>query len=383
MIDMLVVSHACFTAINRNVYHLFLQAGWKLELVVPQSLPFPSGVRKADPPLKEDPVIHFRNLNGTNPRIYLFEGIHEILRQTNPKIILLDNDPVSRLALQMGRWAKKNNASLFCISNDNLPLDIFSGISRRGLRSLPAALMKRILLNNTRKLVKTVFTINTDGQKIFQKEGFRQVIYMPLGFDPAFFFPDEIAGNGIREKTGLKGKVIAYFGRLTREKGIHILISALQDLKDMEWQLMMDEFDEYASEYNQQINKQFADAGIMDRVVFVKPSHYEIPQYMNAADIVVVPSVRIPEWKEQYGRVAAEAMACGKQVVASATGALPELLGGYGYLFEEANQVRLSSVLRSILNGQLLNKTSPEIARYAKENLSIQKQYQVMEAALK
>ena len=283
----------------------------------------------------------------------------------------------------MGRWSKKNSASLFCISNDNLPLDIISGISRRGLRSLPATLIKRALLNKTRKLVEAVFTINTDGQKIFQKEGYRRVIYMPLGFDPAFFFPDEIARNDIRKKTGLKGNVIAYFGRLIHEKGIHILISALQDLKDMEWRLMMDEFDEYASGYNQQIKKQLADAGIMDRVVFVKPSHYEIPKYMNAADIIVVPSVRIPEWKEQYGRVAAEAMACGKQVVASATGALPELLGGYGYLFEEGDRVGLNSVLRSILDGRMVNKTTPEIARYARENLSIQKQYQVMEAALK
>ena len=47
---------------------------------------------------------------------------------------------------------------------------------------------------------------------------------MPLGFDPAFFFPDENSGTEIRKKFGLKGKVIAYFGRLTREKGIHVLI---------------------------------------------------------------------------------------------------------------------------------------------------------------
>jgi glycosyltransferase involved in cell wall biosynthesis len=205
---------------------------------------------------------------------------------------------------------------------------------------------------------------------------------MPLGFDPAIFFPDENTRNLIRKKTGLNGKVIAYFGRLSREKGIHVLISALQDLKDLSWQLMMDEFDEYASGYTRQIKRLLADANIMERVVFVRPSHYEIPQYMNAADIVVVPSIRVPEWKEQYGRVAAEAMACGKQVVASATGALPELLDGYGYLFEESNQAKLSSVLRSLLEERMLNKSSNEIARYAKENLSIQKQFQVMETAL-
>jgi glycosyltransferase involved in cell wall biosynthesis len=383
MIDILVISHACFTAINRNVYHLFQESGWKLEIVVPQSLPFPAGIRKADPPQAKDPVIHFLNLEGTNPRIYQFKGLEEILLQTNPKIIILDNDPVSMMALHLGKWAKKNNRRLYCISNENLSLDIFANISRRGLKALPATVVKRTLLSQTRKLLSGVFVINTDGQMIFQKEGYRNVIHMPLGFDPAFFFPDEISGAEIRKRFGLKGKVIAYFGRLTKEKGIHVLIDALQQLVEFEWQLMMDEFDEYASGFHQQINKQIQQAGLTDRIVFVKPSHFEIPAYMNAADIVVVPSIRIPQWKEQYGRVAAEAMACGKHVIASETGALPELLGGYGDLFEEGNQNQLRNILKSILEGRRWNKSNSEIARYAREKLSIQKQYQVMEAVLK
>ena len=383
MIDILVISHACFTAINRNVYHLFQESGWKLEIVVPQSLPFPSGTRKADPPQAKDPVIHFLNLEGTNPRIYQFKGLEEILLQTNPKIILLDNDPVSRMALQLGKWAKKNNRRLYCISNDNLPLDVFSNVSRRGLKALPATVVKRTLLIQTRKLLSGVFVINTDGQQIFQKEGYRNVIHMPLGFDPVFFFPDEVSGTEIRKKFGLKGKVIAYFGRLTKEKGIHVLIGALQELQEFEWQLMMDEFDEYASGYHQEINRKIQDAGLADRIVFVKPSHFEIPAYMNAADIVVVPSIRIPQWKEQYGRVAAEAMACGKHVIASETGALPELLGGYGDLFEEGNKDQLRDTIKIILEGRPWKKSTSEIANYAKENLSIQKQYRVMEAVLK
>jgi glycosyltransferase involved in cell wall biosynthesis len=104
---------------------------------------------------------------------------------------------------------------------------------------------------------------------------------------------------------------------------------------------------------------------------------------MNAADIVIVPSIRIPQWKEQYGRVAAEAMACGKHVIASETGALPELLGGYGDLFEEGNKDQLKDTIRFMLEGRPWSKSASEIAGYAKENLSIQKQYQVMEAVLK
>jgi glycosyltransferase involved in cell wall biosynthesis len=103
---------------------------------------------------------------------------------------------------------------------------------------------------------------------------------------------------------------------------------------------------------------------------------------MNAADIIVVPSVSVANWKEQYGRVAAEALACGKEVIASDSGALPELLDGHGYLFKEGIVQELQELLASRLEtDERSERTTEEIARYALANLSIQKQKAVMEAA--
>jgi glycosyltransferase involved in cell wall biosynthesis len=378
----IVVSHACFTAINRHVYHLFVQDGWNLEIVVPKELIFPSGKKKADPPEKGDPEMHYLPLKGTNPRSYHFEGLIPLLNEKMPGIIILDNDPVSLLANQLGKWAKKRQTWLYCISNENLPLDINSGISRRGVKALPAILFKRNLLRRNKDLIDGIFTVNADGEKIFTDEGFLNVQHMPLGYDPAFFFPDPEARVSIRNKYKLNNKVIAYFGRLTPEKGIHILIEALKNLKSMDWQLMMDSFDIYASAYSKEISRLLAEADILNRVVFIKPSHFEIAAYMNAADIVVVPSITVVNWKEQYGRVAAEALACGKEVIASDSGALPELLGGYGFLFKEGNVQELQELLASRLKTyQSSGKGVERIAAYARANLSIQKQKAVMEAA--
>ncbi|MFI5125157.1 MAG: hypothetical protein ACHQDF_07540, partial [Chitinophagales bacterium] len=227
MIDLLVVSHACFTAINRNVYHLFAGDGWKLEIVVPKTLIFSSGEKTAEPPQAGDPPLHYLDLIGTNPRTYRFEKLIGMLEQKRPRIIVLDNDPVSRLTIQLGRWAKENNAWLFCISNENLSLDISSAIRRRGWRVMPAALVKRVMLHQSKKLVDGVFTVNHDGEKIFRREGYKNVKQMPLGYDPAYFYPDAESGSLIRMKLNLQGKIVAYFGRLTAEKGIHILIRAL------------------------------------------------------------------------------------------------------------------------------------------------------------
>jgi glycosyltransferase involved in cell wall biosynthesis len=378
----LVISHACFTAINRRVYHLFLQDGWDLEMVVPDRLIFPSGIKKADPLESGDPEIYYLTLKGSNPRSYYFEGLTDILNKSNPGIVILDNDPVSLLANRLGHWTKNHGARLFCVSNENLPLDMKSGLKRRGIKSLPAIIFKRTTLNRNRRLVDGVFTVNRDGEKIFREEGFRNVIHMPLGYDPAFFFPDPLARDTIRNRYQLNRRVIAYFGRLTCEKGIHLLIQALKNLHSFEWQLMMDSFDTYKSGYNQEISRLLAEADLTKRVVFIKPNHFEIAAYMNAADIIVVPSVSVPNWKEQYGRVAAEAMACGKEVIASDSGALPELLGGHGFLFREGNVLQLQELLASRLKTHhSADKTSAEIAAYALANLSIQKQKAVMEAA--
>jgi glycosyltransferase involved in cell wall biosynthesis len=377
---MLVISHACFTAINRRVYHLFVKDGWDLEIIVPSELIFPSGRKKADPPENEDPEIHYLTLKGTNPRSYLFKGLIPLLNNIKPAIIVLDNDPVSVLSNHLGKWSKRNKSLLFCISNENLPLDIRSGIKRRGFKSLPAILFKRNLLWRNRKLITGIFTVNQDGEKIFRKEGFTNVRHMPLGFDPAFFSLDAQKRNQIRLKYHLQGKVIAYFGRLTREKGIHILIQALRNLKSLDWKLMMDSFDIYASAYNKEISRLLTEADFGNRVVFIKPNHFEIAAYMNATDIVVVPSITVPNWKEQYGRVAAEALACGREVIASDCGALPELLGGRGFLFEEGNVGSLQNLLVSRINASHDSANhARDIAVYALENLSIQKQKGIME----
>ena len=61
-----------------------LEDGWDLELVVPERLSFPSGIKKADPPEKGDPEIHYLLLKGTNPRSYHFEGLIELLNEKKP-----------------------------------------------------------------------------------------------------------------------------------------------------------------------------------------------------------------------------------------------------------------------------------------------------------
>jgi glycosyltransferase involved in cell wall biosynthesis len=383
MTDLFVISLACFREINRAVYRLLAQDGMKVELVVPKTLKVSTGEKPAEPAGAEDPLIHFLKLIGENPRVYQFEGLIALLDKKKPRLVLLDNDPASVLAVRVGKWCRKNNSHLYCISCENLPLDIRSSYVRRGLKGLPASIFKRMLLGKTRGLVQGVFTINRDGEKLFRNEGFRNVVHMPLGFDPVYFHPDQTARDSIRTKYNLTHPVIAYFGRIIPEKGVHILIRALQDLKALSWHLMMDSFDEAASNYHAEVNRLIRKADIIDRTIFIDPTHFEISSYMNAADLIVVPSVTTAGWKEQYGRVAAEALGCGKMVITSDSGALPELLQNHGWLFKEGDPMALQVILRKMLSSpsESNSSRSQNTAAYAFDYLSIQHQKKVLENA--
>ncbi|HVF99611.1 MAG TPA: glycosyltransferase family 4 protein [Chloroflexia bacterium] len=71
---------------------------------------------------------------------------------------------------------------------------------------------------------------------------------------------------------------------------------------------------------------------------------------MNAADLFVLPSETRPNWREQFGRVAVEAMSCALPVVGSDSGEIPTVLGDAGLTFPEGDSAALASHLRCLLS---------------------------------
>ncbi|PIU68061.1 MAG: glycosyltransferase family 1 protein, partial [Armatimonadetes bacterium CG07_land_8_20_14_0_80_40_9] len=70
----------------------------------------------------------------------------------------------------------------------------------------------------------------------------------------------------------------------------------------------------------EELKEQSKDLGIEDEVTFTG-SRQDIPEIMAALDIFVLTSI-----KEHFGRVVIEAMACGKPVIATNSGAVPEIV---------------------------------------------------------
>jgi glycosyltransferase involved in cell wall biosynthesis len=90
--------------------------------------------------------------------------------------------------------------------------------------------------------------------------------------------------------------------------------------------------------------------GLGSRVVF----RGAIPQNdaldrIASYDALVVPSLTTAKWKEQFGRVAAQAMAAGTVVIASDSGALPDVVGDSGELVREGSVDDLADKLGCVL----------------------------------
>jgi glycosyltransferase involved in cell wall biosynthesis len=325
------------------------------------------------------------DVQGTHGRLQRFVGLAELAATWKPTHVLVDNDPATLMTRQAALVCR--DAQVWALTAENL-MPHYGRDVVAGLKALkPARMAGPLLTWFLRKLVhprvNRVFTLSRDGTGVMEALGCTAT-QIPLGFDPALFYvqPDaKIAAT--RSRLGLKEKTIGYFGRLTPEKGVHVLLQALSTIKAVPWQFLIDHFGDYATPYTAELKTLIETLGLSDRVVYFDAKHEEMPDFMNAADMVVLPSLSTPKWKEQYGRVLPEAMACGKVVIGSDSGAIPELIGDYGHVFPEGDTAALSILLRQLLSRDDLKGQGSKAAAYAHERLSVMHQAKIWADLLK
>jgi glycosyltransferase involved in cell wall biosynthesis len=77
-----------------------------------------------------------------------------------------------------------------------------------------------------------------------------------------------------------------------------------------------------------------------------------MPRLLNELDVLVLPSLTQPNWKEQFGRVLIEAMACEVAVVGSSCGEIPHLIGDAGWVFPEGDVDALREALLQLIGDE-------------------------------
>jgi glycosyltransferase involved in cell wall biosynthesis len=116
------------------------------------------------------------------------------------------------------------------------------------------------------------------------------------------------------------GRFVLYFGKLMRQKGVHLLLDAWRDvgLRHPGVRLVVVGFGDARAELEAQAPPGVVFTGAMD--------HAQLQRLVPLADAVVVPSV-LPE---AFGMVAAEAASCGVIPIVSDHSGLAEVAAGLG-----------------------------------------------------
>ncbi len=168
-----------------------------------------------------------------------------------------------------------------------------------------------------------------------------------LAVDPSEFRPLTPAARAdVLHELGLEPPVIGFVGRLTKAKGIDVLIQAMERIgASRKWSLLL----LGSGEYQDKVRTWAEKNGWPNQVKIMLANHSDVPRYLGCMDLLVAPSQTMKNWREQFGRMIIEAFACGVPVVGSDSGEIPYVIGDAGKVVPEADVAAWAQVISQLL----------------------------------
>lgn len=152
--------------------------------------------------------------------------------------------------------------------------------------------------------------------------------------------------------------IVLFVGALRKIKGVDYLIEAAKDFVSMNTNLFMVGRDDGL---RKGLEKRAQELKIADHIRFTGPvSHENIPLWISASDILVLPSL-----SEGRPNVILEALACEVPVVATDVGGIPELMvdGETGHLVPAKNPEELSRKINKLLENKSQRENMGKLGR--------------------
>ena len=165
--------------------------------------------------------------------------------------------------------------------------------------------------------------------------------------------------------------IIGFVGRLSKEKGILNFLASIKLLSEKEKSLSF--FIVGDGELRDEVQNYIDKENLGQRVRIIGwVQHEELPKYFNKMKLMVLPS-----YTEGLANVIVEAMACGTPVLATAVGAIPDVIkdGQNGFILENNSPETIANCIKKVLNRDNLD----QIATNA---LSMVKKEYVLEATV-
>ncbi len=361
---LLIVSHSCATPLNQQIYcEIQRQTGWKITLIIPDQWRDEFGnVLKTDRwpgfdvELKSIPVWN-------NGSIILHIYRHRwgpFLESGNFDAIYINHEPYAIATGQIA-WANARGTKI--------PMGFYSCQNLAKRYPMPFRWLERMVYRNS----SFAFPITEEVAGVLRRKGFRGVLAVcPLPLDPAIYRPRSKAEGPRALMRDQAAVMLGFVGRVIEAKGLRTLAVALGLLRDLNWKCAVIGTGPFLEEFKASLNR----GEVLERLIDVGfIAHEETPKYLAALDVLVLPSETQKHWKEQFGRVIPEAMACGVAVVGSDSGEIPKLIRASegGLVFPERNAEALANALRElIVNREERQAMATRGRRWVTEHISLE-----------
>lgn len=158
---------------------------------------------------------------------------------------------------------------------------------------------------------------------------------IPMGVDVTHFHPAPQLGAALRhsiEWHDTDPPVVGFLGRFVEEKGVRLLTQAL-DTIGHGWRALF-----VGGGPLETSLRSWADRHPGRVRVVTGVPHHEVRDWLNAMDLLCVPSQTVPTWREQFGRAIVEAFACGVPVLGSDSGEIPRVIADAGIVIGERDE---------------------------------------------
>jgi glycosyltransferase involved in cell wall biosynthesis len=258
---------------------------------------------------------------------YLPHKLGIALHAAHPDLVHIEEEPIGLAFLQVSALKRLLGCRLSCFTWQNI--------------LLPTTVVERINLSTA----DSAIVGNIAAETVLRRKRFQQPVFIA----PQLGIP---TGEVPPKKFSQPGFQIGYVGRLVPEKGLRVLMDALAELAG-DWHCQIIGSGPLESE----LRESAASRGIDKRITFRgSVPHADVAGRLGSFDVLVLPSLTMPGWKEQFGHVLIEAMALGVPVVGSDSGAIPEVIADAGIIVPENDAVALRLALARLLSDPLLRE---------------------------
>jgi len=322
-----MISKACIVgAYQKKLEELAREPDIQLTVLVPPSWKDDRGEQRLERAftrgyeLRETPIA----FNGRF-HFHYYPRLAAELDDLRPDLLHIDEEPYNLATRRAMKQAVRRDIPALFFTWQNL--------NRR--YPIPFAWWERYNYRHARHVIAG----NHDAEMVLRAKGYAGPIAVipQFGVDPALFSPPD-------QPRPDRPFTIGYAGGLVPAKGLDVLLRACAPLPEP-WELHL----VGAGSEETALRALAAELGIGSRIRWLgKRPSLVMPDFYRSLDVLVLPSRTMPNWKEQFGRVLVEAMACETPVVGSDSGEIPHVIADAGLIFPENDSDALADQLRSL-----------------------------------